>query len=86
MITTEATEYKKKKASYPKLMIAENTGVIVLMTAEKANEGTGTIVRPATLYGDSMEWMRIGHYSDTWVMECFSDYIGSVTLTNTKES
>ena len=86
MITTESTEYRKKKASYPKLMIAENSGVIVLMTTEKANEGTGTIVRPAILYGGKTPTLVIGHYSNTWAMECFSDYTGSVTLTNTKES
>ncbi len=81
MITTESTEYRKKKASYPKLMIAKNGGVIVLMTAEKGNEGTGTV-----LYGGKTTFRATGHYSKTWAMERFSDYDGSVTLTNTEES
>ena len=86
MITTESTEYRKKKASYPKLMISKDTGVIVLVTSERENKGTGTIVRPAILYGGNTTVLAAGYYSDKWAMEWFSDYTGSVTLTNTKES
>ncbi len=57
---------------FPKLMICIHTGLIVLMT----DECSGTFV------GNQSKIYPFGHYSDTWNINHFTDFTGSVTLSN----
>jgi hypothetical protein len=56
---------------YPKLMKSEN-GKIVLMTVR----GVGMVL------SDSQGYSKAGTYSDDWKMENFSDFHGTIALSN----
>ena len=55
---------------FPKLMISE-TGLIVLFSSPKL----GFVVK-----GDDL-W-KAGEHSETWIIDVFTDFHGSVTLSN----
>jgi hypothetical protein len=57
---------------YPRLMESSVTHCIVLMIEEK----TGIVIYSKTTDDP------FGDYSDDWDMDCFSDYIGSITLSH----
>ncbi|MCP4182301.1 MAG: hypothetical protein GY761_03155 [Hyphomicrobiales bacterium] len=57
---------------FPKLMISKVTDVIMLMTSED----TGTVV--ARSDGDN----QLGYYNTMWDAKNFTDFTGSVTLSN----
>ena len=57
---------------FPKLMISDDAGEIVLMT----DHHTGTVV-----YQGPSEY-EIGYESTGWIIDKFTDYDGSVTLNN----
>ncbi len=66
-------ENAKAEKPFPKLMISES-GRIVLFS----KLGCGTVLREPeveTAYS-------IGHYSDTWSLTKFTDFNGTVTLSN----
>ena len=71
----EVNEPKANEMDFPKLMIitadVTNKGMIVLM--RKYEEGT--VVRENKSY-------TIGYSTDTWQMQHFSDFKGSITLSN----
>lgn len=79
MIESSAIDIPKQEISFPKLMVGSLSGIIVLMVSEYKGYGTGTLVKE----GDGM--LTVGCFSETWDMEHFTDYNGSVTLTNIKE-
>ena len=62
----------KPLAKYPKLMV-NPAGKIVLFTSD----GHGTVVSP--VYG---EIHKMGYRSRTWAMQNFTNYDGTVSLTN----
>ena len=71
MIQSQITGNQSKAHSYPKLMESEDANLIVLMTAPK----NGVVVHASEEYG-------VGHSSDDWDMECFTDYNGTIELKN----
>ena len=56
-----------KNFTYPKLMIHECSGMIVLFTSHQ----TGTVMNS-----------RIGEYREDWIVENFYDYNDNITLSN----
>lgn len=67
----KCTETKKPTLKlFPRLMRNDKNGWVILM----AKWGKGTVV-----YGqDDM----IGHYSENWAIDDFSDYDGQITIKN----
>lgn len=76
MIESSAIDSPRQGTSFPKLMVSSINSLIVLMTSESKGCGEGTLVM-----ADSTLW-SIGYFTNTWVMEHFTNYNGSVTLTN----
>ena len=74
MIESSAIDISKQETSFPKLMVSSLSGIIVLMTSESKGYGTGTQV--------TADLRSIGYFTNTWVMKYFTNYNGSVTLTN----
>lgn len=74
MIKSETT----KGNEFPKLMINLPSEGIVLMISSNGSVGKGMVVRKGN-------YTSVGDYIENWNMEIFTDYEGSVTLTNTKE-
>lgn len=70
MIKVEVNESGKPAVDYPKLMIAKVDGEIVLFESKD----NGTVVNAAR--------NRAGYRSDDWDMDYFTDYDGTVTLSN----
>ena len=62
-----------KGTGFPKLMIGDKTGMVVLMTENKV----GTVVNS----GDNID-RKVGWYYNDWQMEHFTDFDGVVTLKN----
>ena len=76
MVESSAIDISKQEISFPKLMVSSLSGIIVLMTSESKGYGTGTqVTADPTL-------RSVGYFTNTWVMEHFTNYNGSVTLTN----
>lgn len=61
----------KRQKEYPKLMIQETSGAIVLFS----RDSEGTVV-----HGKSTGGMSVGESRASWRMVKFSPYIGTVTL------
>jgi hypothetical protein len=61
---------KDKELPYPKLM-KSNNGKIVLMTVR----GEGMV-----LFDEG--YTKAGHYSNEWIMHNFSDFHGTIALSN----
>ncbi len=57
---------------FPKLMISNQNNIIVLMTGRKS----GFVI------GNATSQQRLGYYSKIWTSENFSDYTGTVKLSN----
>ena len=76
MIESSAIGISKQEISFPKLMVGSLSGIIVLMVSEYKGYGTGTVVKE----GDGM--LTVGCFSETCDMQYFTDFNGSVTLTN----
>lgn len=70
----KVTENNKKfdEVDYPCLMVGEETGVIVLFDKAKR----GIVVKPVD------RKFKIGFYCETWEMDLFTPYQGSITLEN----
>ncbi len=67
-----ADEPEPVEKPFPKLMICFESGLIVLMASPK----NGVVVgKPTDIY-------HIGQYSEIWYMNNFTDFTGSVTLSN----
>ncbi len=66
------TDKKNETKPFPKLMIGNKSGIIVLMI----DEITGAVV------GEPNGKFILGHYSDNWNDIRFTDYTGTVTLSN----
>lgn len=77
MVESKAKQVKSSIVDFPKLMIAEGTGYIVLFFKEK----TGTLVGCAKDYKNHMN-IHMGLISYEWVMEDFKDFNGTITLEN----
>lgn len=60
-------------AGFPKLMIGDKTGLVVLMTENKV----GIVVNS----GDNPD-RKVGWYFNDWQMKHFTDFDGVVTLKN----
>lgn len=66
----EVNENKQvQEREFPKLMVANN-GEVVLFESYKS----GTVLK-------GVDW-KTGHYSNNWSMNEFSDFNGSITLSN----
>lgn len=76
MIESSAIDISKQEISFPKLMVGSLSGTIVLMTSESKGYGTGTLVK------EGFGLLAVGCFSETWDMKYFTDFNGSVTLTN----
>lgn len=73
MIKAEISEKKKEPVNeYPKLMIHQDGSIVLFI-----EYGAGTILFNARLHG-----MDVGKFSPIWVMENFTDFHGSITLSN----
>ncbi len=57
---------------FPKLMVGNRSGIIVLMVKSCA----GTVV------GNPASDFPLGTFSSTWTLEYFTDYPGTITLSN----
>lgn len=75
MVYAELTNVKGNVLPFPKLMVSSN-GLVVFMVADKS----GTVV----YRGNSPH--RIGFSSGIWAMDEFTDFDGTVSLTNEKEA
>ena len=71
MVRIEAKADTKKSSSYPKLMISKEDGAIVLFTGYE--EGVCLRVGEDDVFGE---------HSSVWNMSVFSDFNGSITLSN----
>jgi len=69
---TSSETPEKKERPFPKLMISNSSGLIVLM--EAPGEGS-TLTK-------SVGWPTIGRHHKHWDIDCFRDYNGSITLSN----
>lgn len=69
-IKVETQEIGNAVVTYPKLM-KTHSGQVVLFHRNK----TGMVVKST---GNN----AIGHFSENWDMNSFTDYTGSITLTN----
>jgi hypothetical protein len=69
-------EIKKQEhnSEFPKLMIGDKTGIIVLFNWHSR----GTVINT----GDGTTCVEIGEHYTEWKMETFKDYEGSVILNN----
>lgn len=70
-IKVEASKTSTVPISYPKLMKSKAYAHIVLFTGHKM----GTVMKTSVYHS-------VGYFSDTWAMDGFEDYEGSITLTN----
>ena len=70
MIKSEVEEVESI-IEFPKLMIDKND-LIVLFSSPKL----GVVVK-----GDNLLW-KVGEHGEAWVMDRFTDFRGSVTLSN----
>jgi hypothetical protein len=61
-------------SEFPKLMIGNETGIIVLFNCYSR----GTIIN----IGNGTTGLELGDYFTEWKMETFKDYDGSVILNN----
>ena len=69
---------KEKESEFPKLMISNDNGNIILATDEDGNYLKGMIVESND--GSNI----VGKWSDVWIKGYFSDYPGQVILSNHK--
>jgi len=74
MIEVEVNNKEKTKLSYPKLMKGDLSGCIVFFNKDK--EGV------LMTQGSPDTCIEVGAYHREWGMECFTDYQGSITLSN----
>ena len=70
MINVKVSDKEERENDYPKLMVDEY-GMIVLFAGHKV----GMVVET-----DSRE--DCGHYSESWDMSWFTEFDGSITLSN----
>ncbi len=70
-VTTPQDAVQKEKP-FPKLMISKLSGNIILFKKNKA--GTCIVSKEPII--------QIGHYSDDWTMDNFTDYNEPITLQN----
>ena len=70
---SEVIEKEVEDIKYPCLMVSEVTGCIVLFEEDSC----GVTVNP-----DKHLVFPIGHYSNGWIMRCFSKFKGKVILQN----
>ena len=67
------TENESKSLPFPKLMYSEDDGLIVLFIEFRK----GILLSdPKSLYKN-----KGNHYSECWAMNCFTDFKGSITIT-----
>lgn len=61
---------KTKEMDFPKLMVDHNGGVVLFISPKK-----GTVLEPTS-------FEVIGEFYENWNMSCFTDFEGSITLSN----
>jgi hypothetical protein len=69
-IKTEVSIEAKGENSFPKLMQSNDTSDVVLFTKNEIGVVIGNGFR------------HVGYYSECWTMNRFTDYNGTVTLSN----
>ena len=57
------------ESAYPKIMKSNN--LVVLFSSHKK----GVVIGSTSLYD-------VGHISEDWAMDCFDNFVGSITLSN----
>lgn len=62
---------EKKELPFPKLMISKDSGTVVLFS----EDGIGTQL-------NRVDYAFIGTHSRSWAMKLFTDFTGSITLSN----
>jgi hypothetical protein len=72
MITVKVVNGADHTSVYPKIMISQRDGAIVLFTDYE----TGCVLKSVS------EVEPLGHHADDWAMGYFADFNGSVTLSN----
>ena len=70
-IEVNVKDQEKQESEFPKLMVSE-LGKIVLFTSKSV----GTLIVPSS--ADK----KVGHYCESWCEDVFTDFHGSVTLSN----
>lgn len=65
-----------KSRSYPWIGVAESTGTVVLFVSPHRGMFLGTTT------GKNSEFYCPGHFQDNWAEIDFSEYCGSITLSN----
>ena len=65
------------KLPFPKLMISIERGTVIFFS----KYGDGVILRPA-IRNLSSASDKVGHSCQSWAMDCFEDFKGTVELEN----
>ncbi len=66
---------EKKELPFPKLMISKDSGTVVLFS----EDGIGTQLNVDI---SRVDYAFIGTHSRSWAMKLFTDFTGSITLSN----
>ena len=67
-----------EESEFPKLMISNDNGIIILATDEDGNYLKGTILE------SNISPNFVGEWSEVWAKDNFYDYPGQVILSNHK--
>ncbi len=63
---------EKTRLVYPKLMINIENDRVVLFVDDKIG----------TLIWESVDYYGVGHYSNNWCMDTFTEFYGEITIKN----
>jgi hypothetical protein len=76
--STITPEQKVPKIEFPKLMVSDSY-IILMEGIEKSNgNGRGTIIAALGIDGEKF----VGSYHTNWLMKYFTDFTGSISLSN----
>lgn len=84
MIESKATECNVK-TGYPKLMIDNLSGLIILAIESKSHGFVSGFIVREPIYTSISECEKMGIFSTDWDIDKFKDYTGTVTLKNVGE-
>lgn len=68
---------EKKELPFPKLMIGIDSKTIIFAIGRAGGTIQGLVLED--------KFWRVGYYSEIWTTNLFTDFYGSVTLTQTPE-
>ncbi len=75
-VSATVCDQDKKIKSYPRLMIGNHTGTIVLATKDDGStKFSGTVI-----YAGEGTMSSLGRTCDTWELSAFTPFYGTVTL------